>query len=144
MILFDLICKQGHVFETWFKDSAAFDTQVARGAVHCPTCSSTLISKALMTPNIQAGKQKKSITQAKKDTTQETLVTQKAIEKLHKDIEQNFDYVGSNFAQEARNIHHGDSEARNIYGETTPGEAKSLVEEGVSVLPLPPKIKPQA
>ena len=86
----------------------------------------------------------KSITQAKKDTAQDTLATQKAIEKLHKDIEQNFDYVGSNFAQEARNIHHGDSEARNIYGETTPGEAKSLVEEGVSVLPLPPKIKPQA
>ena len=144
MILFDLICEQGHVFETWFKDSTAFEQQVARGAVHCPSCASTQISKALMTPNIQASKQKKSIAQAKKDTTKETLSTQKAIEKLHKDIEQNFDYVGSNFAQEARNIHHGDSEARNIYGETTPGEAKSLVEEGVSVLPLPPKAKPQA
>lgn len=144
MILFDLICEQGHVFETWFKDSAAFEKQVAQEVVQCPTCLSTRVSKALMTPNIQASKQKKSIAQAKKDTKKEALANQKAIEKLHQNIEQNFDYVGSNFAQEARNIHHGDSKARKIYGETTPGEAKSLVEEGVSVLPLPPKIKPQA
>ena len=144
MILFDLICENGHVFEAWFKDSAAFEKQVDLKAIECPTCLSNTVSKALMTPNIQTSKQKKSLDQAKTETQQDALITRQAIEDLHKTIEKNFDYVGNSFAQEARKIHHGESESRNIYGETTPGEAKSLAEEGVSVLPLPPKAKSDA
>ncbi|WP_343560500.1 DUF1178 family protein [Kiloniella sp. b19] len=144
MILFDLICENGHVFEAWFKDSEAFEKQVELQAVECPTCLSKTVSKALMAPNIQTSKQKKSLDQAKTETQHEALTTRQAIEELHKTVEKNFDYVGSSFAQEARKIHHGESESRNIYGETTPGEAKSLAEEGVSVLPLPPKTKSDA
>jgi len=55
-------------------------------------------------------------------------------------VQQNADYVGPNFAEEARKIHYGESEERHIYGEATPEEAKELVEEGVDVAPLPPDL----
>ena len=53
-------------------------------------------------------------------------------------VEQNFDYVGDAFAREARDIHEGRSEKREIYGEATPAEVKKLKDDGVPCAPLPP------
>ncbi len=65
------------------------------------------------------------------------------IEKARRHVEDNFDYVGDRFAQEARDIHAGDSEARNIYGEATPPEVRALADDGIQVAPLPPVLTPR-
>jgi len=61
----------------------------------------------------------------------------KMVKHVREHVKQNFDYVGGNFAEEARRIHYGEADDRNIYGEATPEEARDLIEEGIDVAPLP-------
>ncbi len=149
MIVFDLICPKGHGFESWFKDSAAFETQASKGLIVCPTCGSKKIKKALMAPNL-AGVNKNDDAPAPPSplplsnmTKKAALEVEKATElrenlrKTRKTIEENFDYVGGEFAEEARKIHYGEAEARNIYGETSDEEAKALTDEGVELSRIP-------
>ena len=143
MIVFDLTCPKAHVFEGWFKDSAAFEQQVAAGKVSCPTCSSRKIKKALMAPNIATSD--KSAAEdpgpggAKKAALETTKVAEvrKALRELRKTVEENFDHVGPDFAEEARKIHYGEADPRNIYGETNDAEAEALSEEGIDVARIP-------
>jgi len=71
-------------------------------------------------------------------TPQMRAMMMEAMGKVRAHVEENFDYMGDSFADEARAIHEGRSEERGIYGEATPTEVKSLVEDGVPVAPLPP------
>ena len=131
MILYNLICDQAHEFEGWFQGSAAFDQQAASGALSCPACGSAKIEKAVMAPALSgAKKSSRNAAEAKK--------LRQFATGLRKYVEQNADYVGPAFAEEARKIHYGESEERHIYGEATLEEAKDLLEEGVDVAPLPP------
>jgi GrxC family glutaredoxin len=111
MILFDLRCKDGHGFEAWFRDSAAYEEQVAANDIACPVCGATEVSKALMAPAVWR--------------------------KVQNHIEKNFDHVGPQFADEARKIHYGETEKRSIYGEATKTEAKELKDEGIDVNQIP-------
>ena len=60
MIRYALICQQGHQFESWFQDSAAYDKQAKRGLVSCPHCGSAKVEKAIMAPRLSATAKKRS------------------------------------------------------------------------------------
>ena len=167
MIVFDLRCPESHVFEGWFRDSAAFAAQTAAGDLTCPLCGSHDIVKALMAPNIPAKSnakgERRALAQVQpsaegdiaSDIPSETMAStpalspgdgpspelfaaaMRALRALHQDIEKNCDYVGEDFAEEARKIHYGETDPRGIYGEATPDEARELREEGVDVMALP-------
>lgn len=133
MIRYALQCEKDHEFDGWFPSSEGFDAQVAAGDVLCPHCGSPNVRKALMAPSIgkSAGK---AAAPAPADMAQKMSMMMLA---LKKHVEENCDYVGDKFAEEARRIHYGESEHRDIYGEATPDEARELIEEGVEVAPLP-------
>ena len=131
MILFDLKCSSNHVFEVWFKDSKQFYAQQKKGLVSCPVCNDTNVNKALMMPNIS----KKSNTKKVKKTINKTLINK--ISKFKKKIEENFDYVGKDFTDEAKKIKYGEAEDRGIYGEANLEQTKELLEEDISFVPLP-------
>jgi hypothetical protein len=141
MIRYDLICDKAHAFDGWFRDSEAYDAQSAAGELQCPVCGSTVIDKQLMTPGIPAkanrrGESRRPVFAAQKEGKVAELI--EAVRKLRRQIEENADYVGDRFAEEARKIHYNEVEPRGIYGEASLEEAKSLLEEGVEVHPLPP------
>ncbi len=158
MILYDLKCRKHHVFETWFRDSASYEEQVAAGAISCPTCGSRKVEKALMAPRLsrsgrtrdaarQSGEDKgrggpgggpggKMATRAVKETAEAAEVMGK-LRELRQNVEENCDYVGGEFAEEARKIHYGEEDPRNIYGETSDKQAEELHEEGVTFSRIP-------
>ena len=158
MIVFDLRCPKSHVFEGWFRDSAAFEAQSADGDLACPVCGSHDIVKALMAPNIQAKSNARrapapialtdepasevmattpAMTPGEGPSPEVFAAAMKALRALHQDIEKNCDYVGTDFADEARRMHRGESDKRGIYGETTRDEAESLADEGIEVANIP-------
>ena len=138
MIKYNLKCENNHNFDAWFSDSSNFEEQNKKNLIFCPKCNSTKIEKNIMAPNI--GSKKQSYTNAlKTDKNYE-----KIIKNVRKHVEKNFEYVGDKFADEARAIHYGEKEEREIYGETSVEEAVDLIEEGVNVSPIPgvdPKLK---
>lgn len=131
MIHYQLRCSHDHQFEAWFRSGASFDEQCKRGDIDCPVCGDQVVHKAPMAPSI--GKNTSSLSQA--DTEQRAREVARQIldtaGKLHKVIEDNCEYVGDDFADEARAIHYGDAEDRGIYGEATDKEADELDEEGI-------------
>jgi hypothetical protein len=139
MILYDLRCPKGHTFEAWFRDSGTYEAQAAAGEVPCPTCGSTKVEKALMAPNVSGAKKKHQEALPTKATmeTKQAAEMRKALVDMRQKIEDNFDYVGGGFAEEARKIHYGEADSRNIYGETTSEEASSLDDEGIEVQRVP-------
>lgn len=148
MIVFDLRCGNNHVFEAWFGSTADFDSQAGRGLIACPMCDDTQIAKALMAPAIPAKGNRRNVgppaaaAEAAPDAPASDMKSFfKDLSDQQAKIEAASDYVGEKFADEARAIHHGESEARSIYGETTPVEAEALRDEGVAVWPLPFKTR---
>ena len=125
MIAYQLRCRNGHSFEGWFKDSAAFDSQSADGKLTCPTCNSKKVEKAVMAPAI-AGK------------AREQAEARAALREVRAKMLAEAEHVGAEFPEEARKIHYGESDERAIYGEATVDEVKSLLEEGVPVAAIPP------
>lgn len=132
MIVFDLRCPDGHVFEGWFGTGADFDAQAERGLITCPVCGADDVVKAAMAPAVPG----KANQQADFSPAQAKVLLGKLASAQRKALE-NSDYVGDRFASEARAIHLGESEARAIHGQATAGDAKALIEEGVKVAPLP-------
>jgi hypothetical protein len=128
MILFDLRCKDGHAFEAWFRDSAAYEDQAAAGDLACPVCGSAEVSKALMAPAVNSRPKIDAASAAE---------AIRLWRRVQNHIEKNFDHVGPRFAEEARKIHHGESDKRSIFGEATKAEAKELRDEGIDVNQIP-------
>jgi len=161
MILYSLICDSDHDFDAWFKSSGDFEDQSDKGYVSCPICGSTTVSKSLMAPSVSTSRSRQNRIFAAETPDSAALVADgpaapppqpqmalsapdpktamllDAMRKLKNHITENADYVGKNFAEEARKIHYGETEERGIYGETTPQEAEGLREEGIEVQPLP-------
>ncbi|MGE0240242.1 MAG: DUF1178 family protein [Parvibaculaceae bacterium] len=142
MIRYDLICDEGHEFDGWFSNSAAFDEQSRRGLVTCVHCGSVKVEKQLMAPGIPVkGNRKSEAAPAKPvlasavDPRQQKIL--QAMRELRKAVAENSEYVGDKFAEEARKIHYEETEKRGIYGETTADDAKALIEEGIEIHPLP-------
>jgi hypothetical protein len=145
MIVFDLKCPKDHVFEGWFADSAAYEAQVAAGEVECPVCGSVKVGKALMAPNVATRSSSAKGNEMASGNDTVPLAKQKeeagkvmAMMRAVKDhVEKNFKNVGPKFAEEAKKIHYGEAEKRNIYGKATREEAKELHDEGVDFGELP-------
>ena len=135
MIKYRLICANEHEFDGWFADMAAYDGQKADGLLACPHCDNKDVSKAIMAPTIgKKSNQQEADTMAGAEVEKDVRAM---MQKMTAHVEENFDYVGNEFAEEARKIHYGETPERDIYGETSPDEARDLLEEGVSVAPLP-------
>lgn len=133
MILFNLRCSKDHQFEAWFKDGATFEKQSKAGEVSCPVCGDDNIAKAPMAPRIASARNS-----AFGEGEQEKYAKlRQMMVKVREEVEQNCDYVGSEFAEEARKIHYDEVESRNIYGETTDDDARALEEEGVAFASIP-------
>ncbi|WP_375553132.1 DUF1178 family protein [Roseovarius mucosus] len=129
MIKFTLRCADKHEFDSWFQSAAAFDKLQGAGMVTCAVCGGTEVQKALMAPSLHTAPDKAP---APPPTPEE-----QALAQLKRQIEQNSEYVGLNFAREAREMHDGLAPERAIYGEAKPEEARKLIEDGVPVAPLP-------
>lgn len=131
MISFNLSCAQDHEFEAWFANSHAFEEQKRQGLLECPICGSHDVSKALSAPNIAASRTREAA------RTEEAKRHAVMLSKFRSMIEQTHENVGENFAEEARKIHYGETEERGIYGKASGEDIVELLEEGVSIAPLP-------
>jgi len=160
MIRYALNCDQGHTFESWFANSAAYDKQAKRRLVACPICGSAKVEKAIMAPNLAAKVGDSGTADPRPPappapplqpaptppippktpvammSTAERELRHK-LKELRDHITKNAHYVGPRFPEEARKIHYGEAEHRSIYGEASPEEAKQLHEEGIEFHPLP-------
>jgi hypothetical protein len=151
MIRYNLRCDKGHAFESWFQSSSAYESQEKRRLVNCPACGSAKVERAIMAPQIvsQKGRDSAEPMPAPAPSTEVTapgstplMMAQERelrakLKELRDHIVKNADNVGERFPNEARKMHYGDIEHRPIYGEASPDEARSLIEEGVEVSPLP-------
>ena len=134
MIRFQLCCEKDHEFDGWFRSGDDFDRQKKRGLVSCPVCHSVKVEKMLMAPAVSTGRKKEKMALAMGEQQRKAMAQLKA---LAEKVRENADYVGDKFAEEARKIHFGETEARGIYGEATADEARELVEDGVEFMPIP-------
>jgi hypothetical protein len=149
MIRYALACDDGHAFESWFPDAAAYDQQARRGLVACPVCGSAQVAKAIMAPAVVGaarGKRAEAKAQAQVQTQVQASVALvddkrralgRAIHALRREIEANTDDVGAKFADTARAIHFGAAPERAIRGQASGEEVEALLEDGVGVLPIP-------
>lgn len=152
MIRYSLHCDHGHTFESWFQSSTAYESQEKRKLVNCPVCGSAKVERAIMAPRI-ARKTGRDIqrndapapaqaAEVSAPGSTPLLMAQERelrakLRELRDHITKNADNVGERFPNEARKMHYGDIEHRPIYGEASPEEARSLIDEGVEVSPLP-------
>jgi hypothetical protein len=149
MIRYNLRCEHGHAFESWFQSSQAYETQEKRKLVSCPACGSAKVERAIMAPQIVSRKGRDAAvpapaapTEVAAPTSTPLMMAQERelrakLKELRDHIVKNADNVGERFPNEARKMHYGDIEHRPIYGEASPEEARSLIDEGVEVSPLP-------
>ena len=138
MIRYALQCAAGHGFESWFRDSSAFEDQARRGLLACPECGSTKIGKQIMAPAVAvkdevvpAGPRPVAMLGEKEREMRAMLRA------LHQHLKDNAQDVGAEFAEEARKIHYGETEERAIYGQASEDEARALHEEGIEVMAVP-------
>jgi hypothetical protein len=136
MIQFTLKCANEHRFDSWFQSSTAFDKLHAARMVTCAVCGSNDVSKAMMAPRVSSADTPKTPPDKPK-LSEPASPAEQALAEFRKYVEKNSDYVGSDFATEARAIHTGDAPARLIWGETRGDEAKKLIDDGVPIAPLP-------
>ena len=157
MIVFDLECRdQHHRFEGWFASSDDFSNQQTRGLVNCPQCGCADVIKAPMAPNLarkgnqlpQARARAASIpvapaavdvatpNPAPVQPSPQALAVMRAMALAQAEALKASRWVGGKFAEKARAMHFGEQEAEPIHGQTTPEDARALVEEGVEVAPI--------
>ena len=131
MIKYNLICKCGETFESWFSSSSEFDYLCKKRLIKCIYCESSLVKKSVMAPNLPC----------KSNKTFKNIELEKNIKKqlinFRKYIEKNCKNVGKRFTQEARNIHYDKKTSQGIYGRATPEETSELLEEGIEVASIP-------
>lgn len=137
MIRYSLKCEAGHGFDSWFKGDEAFSALKAAGQVACPVCGATMVEKDLMAPAVRPARKADAAAPARPDLKAPGSDLEEKIAALRRQIEENSEYVGMNFAAEARAIHAGDAPERTIHGEAKPAEARAMLEEGLPVAPLP-------
>ena len=135
MIRYTLKCDEGHSFESWFQSSEAYEALAKAGHLSCAVCGSTDVSKTLMAPKVKTSPDKsEEMTPVQHNPQSEV---EKAMAELRQKVEETSDYVGEKFTDEARAMHLGEKPERAIYGEARPDQAKSLIDDGVPLMPLP-------
>ena len=152
MIRYRLNCDHGHDFEAWFASIAAYDRQADQGLLSCAECGSVKVEKAIMAPSISAGRERGFEPPASGPQLPTVALSAPPpvphaaalpaeiatkLREIREFVRANAEDVGPRFAEEARKIHYEETEARGIYGEATRREALELLEEGITVMPLP-------
>ena len=131
MIKYNLLCKCGKNFESWFSTSKEYESLKKKKLINCIYCNSTSIKKSIMSPNLASKSNKSSVKKnIEKDIRKELLNFRKYIEKNCKD-------VGDNFTREARKIHYDKKSSKGIYGKASSEDTKELLEEGIEVSTIP-------
>ena len=131
MIKYNLICKCGESFESWFLSSSGFDSLRRKKLIKCIYCESLSVKKSVMAPNLPSKSNKIS-----KKTKLEKNIKEQLLD-FRKYIEKNYKNVGENFTREARSIHYDKKTSQGIYGKATPEETSELLEEGIEVATIP-------
>ncbi|KFE35602.1 DUF1178 family protein [Thioclava atlantica] len=140
MIRYTLKCDQGHSFESWFSSADGFEALRSAGQLDCATCGSRKVEKTLMAPSVAPGRKKAdapAASEPERPLAAPRNEAEAALAAMRRHIEENSDYVGMNFATEARAIHEGEKPARAIHGEAKLDEARAMIEDGIAVTPLP-------
>ena len=154
MLVLNLRCDGGHLFEGWFGSNSDFESQQTRHLLSCPICSTTQIARMPSAPRIHTlrGQSEQQLdVNSRATSAAEPLPNRggatvavndvKAIQAhlLHavRQVLANTEDVGVKFAEEARKIHYGESEQRGIRGHATVEESKALADEGIEVMSLP-------
>jgi hypothetical protein len=137
MIRYALACADGHSFESWFPDSASYETQRKRGFLACPECGSTSVGKAIMAPAVVGGDRPIADPAETGPLHEKRRRVRETITRMRQEIEANTDDVGDRFPEVARAMHDGAEPERAIRGRANPEEARALIEDGVSVWPMP-------
>ena len=131
MIKYNLICKCGNTFESWFSSSSEFDFLCKKKLMKCIYCESSSVKKTVMAPNLSS----KSNKVFKKTKLEKNI--KKQLLNFRKYIEKNCKNVGEDFTQEARNIYYNKKTSQGIYGKATSEETSELLEEGIEVTTIP-------
>ena len=131
MIKYNLICKCGNTFESWFSSSSEFDLLCKKKLMKCIYCESSTVKKTVMAPNLSSKSNK-----VFKKTKLEKKIKKQLLD-FRKYIEKNCKNVGQNFTKEARSIHYDKKTSQGIYGKATPEETFELLEEGIEVATIP-------
>ena len=131
MIKYNLVCKCGQIFESWFSNSSEFDSLNKKKLINCIYCNSTSVKKSVMAPNL-SGKSNKITKENKLEKS-----VKKQLLDFRRYIEKNCEDVGDNFINEARSIHYDKKTSKGIYGKATPEETNELLEEGIEVTSIP-------
>lgn len=146
MKVLDLKCAHQHAFEGWFGSEEAFQDQLAAGQVECPFCGDADITKMLSAPRLNMGAQApvEQPTQSKQEVVAVAPGEEGAMQALQaawlnmaREVLAQTEDVGGRFAEEARRIHYGETKRRGIRGQASGEETQALLEEGISVMPLP-------
>jgi len=137
MIKYAIKCSADHSFDSWFQSAAAYEALKGAGHVSCPVCGSTTVEKGLMAPAVRVSDTGEMAAVPDRPLAAPGTDVEAALAALRRQIEASSDYVGLNFAAEARRIHAGDAPERSIYGEARADDARALIEDGVPVAPLP-------
>ncbi len=145
MIKYQLHCDNGHDFEGWFPSSDAFEKQKKRGFVACAICGTNKVDRAIMAPAVaRIDKVPADLPAEFMNDVSSSLISDEERElrqrlaELRAEMIKDAKDVGEDFAEEARKIHFGESDVKQIYGRTTLADARELLDEGIGVLPLPP------
>jgi hypothetical protein len=131
MIKYNLTCKCGETFESWFLSSSEFDFLRKKKFIKCIYCESSSVKKSVMAPNLS----RKSNKISKKTRLEKNI--KKQLSDFRKYIEKNCTNVGDNFSREARSIHYDNKNSKGIYGKATPEETSELLEEGIEIVTIP-------
>lgn len=143
MVIYNLLCKKKHRFEGWFPSFEDFQKQAEKKLISCPTCGTTKVEKVPHACAVHVKKEQAPAPATKKDRAPAPAASLSPAEfnemliRVHHYVKENYEDVGSRFAEEARQIHKGEAEERPIHGTATVKEAKDLAEEGVPFIPLP-------
>ena len=132
MIKYNLICKCGETFESWFLSSSEFDSLCKKKLIKCIYCESSHVKKSVMAPNLP----RKSNKISKKNKLEKNIIKKQLLD-IRKYIEKNCKNVGENFTQEARSIHYDKKNSKGIYGKATPEETSELIDEGIEIATIP-------
>jgi hypothetical protein len=128
MIVFDLQCRDGgETFEAWFRSNADYEEQRHAGLVECPFCRSANVAKAPMAPRVP-----------RKDSGSPLA----RLAAMQAELLKESRWVGDKFAETARAMHNGEVDREQVHGQATLEQAKSLVDDGVAVAPLPLPVTP--
>ena len=145
MVIYDLMCSLEHRFEGWFRSESDYLGQKKAGLLSCPLCEYSDVRKLPSASYISTGRSRnesaaedeKRMDVKANDAFVTPTINPVVLEKIREYVESHSEDVGRQFAEEAKKMHYGEAEQRNIRGEVTPDEMLDLHEEGIEATPLP-------